>query len=107
LDEIKHHAHEELEKNKFSREEREELINKLLESHEVQQKGVHSSNKAAAWDLRATVANIAEEVSILNKHPLCILNKIILKFENLSEQTGCQAFAFITCGHVNDTTVPA
>ena len=29
-----------------------------------------------------------------------------IKFENLAERTGCRAFAFVTRGHVNDTTIP-
>ena len=31
---------------------------------------------------------------------------MILKLDNLAERTGCRAFAFVTRGHVNNTTVP-
>jgi len=91
----------------YTKEEKDALIEELVEFREENEKGAHASNKAAVMDMRATLGKIGTEVSQGVGCVVSWLTHISNKFENLTERTGCRAFAFVTRGHVNDTMIPS
>ena len=90
------------------KEEKDALIGELEEYHMKNKTGVQASNKAAAIDMRAAMKNIGIEVNWGKLDVLFHgwLTSQYNKFENLAEHTGCQAFAFVMHGHINDTMIP-
>ncbi|KAF6742547.1 hypothetical protein DFP72DRAFT_860399 [Ephemerocybe angulata] len=72
----------------MTEEDFERLLSDLAESKKLKRKGARASNRAQTLDANAIMVRVNEELN------------------NLSERTGCAAFAFLTGEHALDTMVP-
>ncbi|KAF8991339.1 hypothetical protein BDQ17DRAFT_1433146 [Cyathus striatus] len=72
----------------LSPEHKQEILQEFKEYKDMKHSGARASNKAAVIDYRDFVSKVQYEL------------------DRVAQRTGCAAFAFFTCGHVNDTMYP-
>jgi hypothetical protein len=104
LSEIQQLVEDDPELQNLSEERHKMFIDNLLESRILKHSGARVSNVACARDTRGVMSRINVEVCFFVLPARNILT--LEELENLSERVGSYGFAFITRGHVHDSSIP-